>query len=88
MNLQNKFTFFGQFTFIIFTLQSKTKYAMPDASKTPPIAHSNKITLGLAGWTRLELATSDVTGRCSNQIELPPQRLVGNNGFEPLTFCL
>ena len=25
------------------------------------------------GWTRVELATSDVTGRCSNQIELPPQ---------------
>ena len=26
-----------------------------------------------AGWTRIELATSGVTGRCSNLIELPPQ---------------
>ncbi len=28
----------------------------------------------LAGWTRLELATSCVTGRRSNQAELPPQQ--------------
>ncbi len=27
----------------------------------------------MAGWTGLEPATSCVTGRCSNQIELPPQ---------------
>ncbi len=52
--------------------------------------------LGLlvAGTTRLELATSGVTGRRSNQTELRPRwawttfphpRMVGGTGFEPVT---
>ena len=46
----------------------------------------------VAGWTRLELATSDVTGRRSNQLNYHParwpfvrRRLVGGTGFEPVT---
>ena len=48
----------------------------------------------LAGWTGLEPATSDVTGRRSNQLNYHPARvapgslegiLVGGTGFEPVT---
>jgi hypothetical protein len=46
----------------------------------------------MAGATRLELATSGVTGRRSNQTELRPQMLaklsvmvVGGTGLEPVT---
>ncbi len=47
----------------------------------------------MAGPTRLELATSGVTGRRSNQLNYDParvktqpkQRLVGGTGFEPVT---
>jgi hypothetical protein len=39
----------------------------------------------LAGTTRLELATSGVTGRRSNQTELRPRiKVVGGTGFEPV----
>ncbi len=44
------------------------------------------------GWTRVELATSDVTGRCSNQLSYHPNfelsNLMGNTGFEPMTRCV
>ena len=36
-----------------------------------------------AGWTRLELATSCVTGRRSNQTELPPQIVNGEKTSGP-----
>jgi hypothetical protein len=41
----------------------------------------------LAGATRLELATSGVTGRRSNQLNYAPTKdpLVGGTGFEPVT---
>ena len=47
---------------------------------------------GMAGWTGLEPATSDVTGRRSNQLNYHPakaveaeaQILVGGTGFEPV----
>jgi hypothetical protein len=48
----------------------------------------------MAGWTGLEPATSDVTGRRSNQLNYHPARvgrreiprnLVGGEGFEPST---
>ena len=47
----------------------------------------------MAGWTRFELATSDVTGRRSNQLNYHPAKvaagldriLVGGTGFEPVT---
>ena len=49
----------------------------------------------LAGATRLELATSGVTGRRSNQTELrprmllkPSERVVGGTGLEPVTLGL
>ena len=57
----------------------------------------------MAGTTRLELATSDVTGRRSNQTELRPRKMgfgsfircthhtfsvVGGTGIEPVTFGL
>ncbi len=43
----------------------------------------------LAGPTRLELATSGVTGRRSNQTELRPRKLlVGGTGLEPVTLGL
>jgi cytochrome b len=52
----------------------------------------------LAGLTRLELATSGVTGRRSNQLSYNPAStliaklrlllLVGETGFEPVTPCL
>jgi hypothetical protein len=39
----------------------------------------------MAGWTGLEPATSGVTGRRSNQTELPPLDMVGGTGLEPVT---
>ena len=42
----------------------------------------------MAGVTRLELATSCVTGRRSNQTELHPQNMVVAIGLEPMTLCL
>ena len=41
----------------------------------------------MAGWTGLEPATSDVTGRRSNQLNYDPlkERVVGGTGFEPVT---
>ena len=43
----------------------------------------------MAGPTRLELATSGVTGRRSNQTELRPRGrfiyMVGGTGLEPVT---
>lgn len=41
----------------------------------------------MAGWTGIEPATSGVTGRRSNQAELPPQ-MVGGTGLEPVTPAL
>jgi hypothetical protein len=49
---------------------------------------------GMAGTTRLELATSAVTGQRSNQLNYVPgshrmcQNVVGSAGLEPATFCL
>jgi hypothetical protein len=43
----------------------------------------------MAGTTRLELATSAVTGQRSNQLNYVPaivHLLVGGHGFEPRTF--
>ena len=43
----------------------------------------------MAGTTRLELATSAVTGQRSNQLNYVPANvhlLVGGHGFEPRTF--
>ena len=43
----------------------------------------------MAGTTRLELATSAVTGQRSNQLNYVPAivlLLVGGHGFEPRTF--
>jgi hypothetical protein len=44
----------------------------------------------MAGTTRLELATSAVTGQRSNQLNYVPTEgkssLVGTEGFEPSTF--
>jgi hypothetical protein len=43
----------------------------------------------MAGTTRLELATSAVTGQRSNQLNYVPAivpSLVGGHGFEPRTF--
>ena len=50
----------------------------------------------MAGLTRLELATSGVTGRRSNQLSYNPASivnliryfLVGEIGIEPMTPCL
>ncbi len=42
----------------------------------------------LAGPTRLELATSGVTGRHSNQLNYDPVSLVGGTGLEPVTLGL
>ena len=42
----------------------------------------------MAGLTRLELATSGVTGRRSNQLSYNPLILVGEEGLEPPTSCL
>gem|GEM_PF-1915407 len=42
----------------------------------------------LAGPTRLELATSGVTGRRSNRLNYDPLCLVGETGFEPVTSSL
>jgi hypothetical protein len=42
--------------------------------------------LDMAGWTGLEPATSDVTGRRSNQLNYHPAKVifvVGGAGFEP-----
>ncbi len=43
----------------------------------------------MAEWTGLEPATPGVTGRYSNQTELPLHMVaVGTEGFEPPTFAL
>ena len=44
----------------------------------------------VATRTRLELVTSAVTGRHSNQLNhrAEHKKMVGANGIEPLTFCL
>ena len=44
----------------------------------------------MATRTRLELVTSAVTGRHSNQLNhrATDKKMVGANGIEPLTFCL
>jgi hypothetical protein len=47
----------------------------------------------MAGTTRLELATSAVTGQRSNQLNYVPaegitSRMVGSAGLEPATSCL
>ena len=42
----------------------------------------------LAVPTRLELATSGVTGRYSNQLNYSTVFVVGVYGFEPQTLCL
>ncbi len=48
----------------------------------------------MAGPKRLELSTSCVTGRRSNQTELRPRTKIysvfnlGSAGFEPATFCV
>ena len=50
-----------------------------------------KALICVAGVTRLELATSCVTGKRSNQTELHPQDLlflVGDAGLEPATSTL
>jgi hypothetical protein len=47
------------------------------------------LAVGMAGTTRLELATSAVTGQRSNQLNYVPANvhlLVGGHGFEPRTF--
>ena len=41
--------------------------------KNGPFFDVRKKTHNRAGWTGIEPATSCVTGRCSNLIELPPQ---------------
>ena len=43
---------------------------------------------GVAGVTRLELATSCVTGRRSNQLSYTPTIMVVTIGLEPMTPCL
>ena len=48
-------------------------------------SHQLAASWGLAGWTGLEPATSDVTGRRSNQLNYHPARVVGGEGFEPST---
>jgi hypothetical protein len=47
----------------------------------------------MAGTTRLELATSAVTGQRSNQLNYVPaegycELMVGSEGLEPSTSCL
>ena len=42
----------------------------------------------MAGVTRLELATSCVTGRRSNQLSYTPITMVVTIGLEPMTPCL
>ena len=45
----------------------------------------------VAGWTGLEPAASGVTGRRSNQTELPPhdvKEMVGRAGLEPTTLSV
>jgi hypothetical protein len=47
----------------------------------------------MAGWTRLELATSGLTGRRSNRLNYQPpifnrQFQMGVEGFEPPTTCV
>ena len=42
----------------------------------------------MAGVTRLELATSCVTGRRSNQLSYTPTTMVVTIGLEPMTPCL
>ena len=42
----------------------------------------------MAGPTRLELATSGVTGRRSNRLNYDPVIVVGETGIEPVTLGL
>ena len=42
----------------------------------------------MAGVTRVELATSCVTGRRSNQLSYTPSIMVVTIGLEPMTPCL
>ena len=42
----------------------------------------------MAGATRVELATSCVTGRRSNQLSYAPTFMVVTTGLEPVTPCL
>ncbi len=42
----------------------------------------------MADRTRLELATSGLTGRRSNQLNYRSAYMVGITGFEPVTPCL
>ena len=57
---------------------------------------ARKCLILMAGWTRLELATSGVTGRRSNQLNYHPVAktvvvdsvVVGGVGFEPATPCV
>ena len=47
----------------------------------------------MAGSTRFELATSAVTGQCSNQLNYDPRvilylKMVGDTRFELVTPCL
>ena len=45
--------------------------------------------IALAEWTGLEPATPGVTGRYSNQLNYhSAQKMVGDDGVEPPTFCL
>jgi hypothetical protein len=57
------------------------------------IANSLQVFERMAGTTRLELATSAVTGQRSNQLNYVPTLkrnagLVGSAGLEPATSCL
>jgi hypothetical protein len=53
-----------------------------------PLEFFQRVFIFMAGPTRLELATSGVTGRRSNQTELRPRVLVGGTGLEPVTLGL
>ncbi len=59
------------------------------ASARGRTTHKQVLAVGMAGTTRLELATSAVTGQRSNQLNYVPANvhlLVGGHGFEPRTF--
>ena len=60
--------------------------------KTPlgPKRNSVQFSIGVAGPTGFEPATSGLTGQRSNQAELRPRlnQMVGGTGFEPVTPCL
>ncbi len=53
---------------------------------TKKVAHMSNFFLAVP--TRLELATSGVTGRYSNQLNYSTVFVVGVYGFEPQTLCL